>query len=611
MSSFYLSKTFYDQIDIAEIARQLKFTANSWSKEFSLKNLAVVCTRVDSHILWAPYYDHSNNTLIIIGGRIAFEPSEWSEFERKTDQESLVAREILTRYQCLGTKALTDLNGGYCIVIYEADKSQLTLCTDRLGVYPVFGYQINNPNRLILCTHPDVLANTIPQGWSLDMVTLAEQLHTGQGVHPHTFYQEIKELDSGTLYTWNFQKEQFDFCRYWSPEPNPDANYNSSELVIELADILHKAVERRTQPIIGKVGVFLSGGTDSRVSLFAATNRNDLTGITLFDGENRELDVAKQLAEQAQAKHLLIQRDLDYYPKIAADVMRISGGMWNFTDGHYYGALDEINNNQFGVILSGCYADCLFKGLLLNKKHFTLLGKKLPFVFRGKFNYNYYLWAKPISEKWRTEVRIRLAEYYEDISTSPRNDLDIMKIEQKRLIPFSRIDSAARNVLWRTLPWDPFFCDKDLLDIYQRIPISLKLNGTLYNKAVALLCREANDIPNGNTGVSIDASFISKVNSIFLKPFISEICGKTSQLQSSPPYVSQCLWPNWSYVISYSPVINDLWISTDKDTINLITELMGWNPWTKTTEEWGRTDQEFFTRIFSLSLWYRVISGKI
>jgi asparagine synthase (glutamine-hydrolysing) len=611
MSSFYLSTTRHDQIDTAEIARQLKFTTNSWSQEFILKNLTATCTRVDNPKLWASYYDDSSNILIIIGGRLAFEPSEWSSFENSPDQESLVAKEILRRYQHVGTRALTDLNGGYCIVIYEVDKSQLILCTDRLGVFPVFGYQINNPNNLIICTHPDILAKTIPQGWSLDTITLAELLHTGQGIHPHTFYQEIKELDSGTLYSWDFQKEKVDYYRYWIPEPNPEPESKSSELVIELANALHKSVERRTQPILGRVGVFLSGGTDSRVSLFAATNRTDLTGITFYDGENRELAVAKQLAERTKAKHLLIQRDLDYYPKIAPDVMRIAGGMWNFTDGHYHGALNEINGYQFGAILSGCYADCLFKGLLLNKKHYTFLGKKLPFVTRGKFDYKYYLWFRPISKKWQAEVHRRLSELYEDILTPPRNDLDLMKIEQKRLTPVSRIDSAARNVLWRTLPWDPFFCDKDLLDIYQRIPISLKLNESIYNKAVAHLCKEANDIPNGNTGVSIDAPLISKVNSIILKPWLLEFMGKKPQTPLSSPHASQTLWPNWSYIMSHSPVINDLWTSTDQETIDLITELLGWNPWSKTTMEWGQTDQEFFTRILSLSLWYRLIRGQI
>jgi asparagine synthase (glutamine-hydrolysing) len=611
MSSFYLSTTRHDQVDTAEIACQLKFTANSWSQEFTLKNLAVVCTRVDDPKIWSSYYDDSNNTLIIIGGRIAFEPSEWSALESNENKEALVAREILNRYQHAGTKALTDLNGGYCIIIYEANKSQLILCTDRLGIFPVFGYQLNNPNKLILCTHPDVLANAIPQGWNFDMITMAGFLHTGQGVHPHTFYQEIKELDSGTLYKWDFQKEQVDYFQYWNPEPNPEPKSNSPELIIEFAEALHKAVERRTQSILGKVGVFLSGGTDSRIPLFNATNRKDLTGITLYDAENRELAAAKKVAEHAHAKHLLIQRDLNYYPKIAIDVMRIAGGMWNFTDCHYHGALDEINSYQFGTILSGDFADCLFKGLLLNKKHYTFLGKKLPFVTRGKFDYKYYLWFRPVSEKWQVEVHKRFSELYKDITTSPQNDLDLMRIEQRRLIPVSRIDSAEGNVLWRTLPWDPFFCDKDLLDIYQRIPISLKLNGTLFNKAVSHLCKEANDIPNGNTGVSIDAPLLSKVNSIILKPWLLEFMGKAPQTQLSSPHASQTLWPNWSYIMSHSPVINDLWTSTDQETIDLISELLGWNPWNKTTKEWGQTDQEFFTRILSLSLWYRLIRGQI
>lgn len=603
MSSLLLSTSCNNQINPAKIAQQLKFAANSWSQEFSINNLLAVCTRVDDRKLWASYHDVTTNTLILLGGRVAFEPEEWAKLGKNNEYEAMVAHEILSRYQNLGISALTELNGGYCVIIYEANKAQLTLCTDRLGIYPIYGYGIDNPDKFILCTHPDVLAQNL-NSWTPDFVTMAELLRTSQGVHPYTFYQEIKELDSGSLYTWNLKNKQFNHQRYWTPEPQPLPKSQLTELTLELAEGLSKAVERRTQPILGKVGVFLSGGTDSRIPLFAASNRNGLTGITFYDGDNRELAVAKSLANRAQAEHLLIQRDLDYYPRVASEVMRIAGGMWNFTDGHYHGGLNEINNMQFGSIISGCYADCLFKGLLLNKNHYSFFGKKLPFVTRGKFDFKYYLWHKPVAEKWRVKISERLGMLYQDAMIPPKNDLDLMIIEIHRLIPVSRIDSAARNVLWRSLPWDPFFCDKDLLDLYFKIPISLKLNGTLYNHAVAHLCKEANDIPNGNTGVAINSSSLAKINATIVKPWILEKIGYSQSQAANPPYASHNLWPNWSYVISHSPVIQNLWLSMEQETIDLITELLGWNPWSITTQEWGVRDPEFFTRILSLSLWH-------
>ena len=110
----------------------------------------------------------------------------------------------------------------------------------------------------------------------------------------------------------------------------------------------------------------LSSGADSRAPLFAACNPSKVTCFTFYDEPNAELRGAQAWATVG-ARHIPLKRNSEYYIENAAQAVRMSGGMWSTDSAHYGGFIDRLQEENPGVVLTGCYADYLFKGLSYNR----------------------------------------------------------------------------------------------------------------------------------------------------------------------------------------------------------------------------------------------------
>lgn len=605
MAGLYFSVTTPPREKLACIGNELSFVPSAWSWISSADNSGLALCRVDERRLWGPYEDLQTGTVVALVGRIAFDANEWDEILSSPGRETgLVCREIWRRYRAHGPAALEKQNGAFNIFIWDRGKRSAMLVTDRLGAIPMFIHRAKNPQALQICSHPDILARHALTSRDWDLVTMAEQLRCGTSVHPYTYYRDIVQLDAGSIYQWDLRQGGLAKKRYW--EPRFDPIYNRKNNAEDLANALAGAVKRRTHSILGKAGLFLSGGSDSRIALFASSARSNLTAVTLCDDvENMEAKTAKRLCDRAGVKHLLWTRDMEYYPRNAAEVMRIAAGMWNFVDGHYQGFHPQIMQENFGVVLTGCYADYLFKGVALNKRQLRIGKLHLPYNREDRFQLQYYLSHKRIAEEWKVKVEDRLWEELSDLKLPPNNPETKLQVEARRMFPFSReVDAAARSTLWRCLPWDPIFCDRDVIDVYQRIPDGEKLNGKLFGEAVSMVCAEARDIPNANSGVNVAAGPLVKTAKALSRHVFETIGRHPSHRQNVPGYaVVNGSWPNWRYLVANSPVMDKLWNSSGPEARDIISELLGWDPWSRDLREWARIDSEYFCRIFSLAVW--------
>lgn len=580
--------------------RSTFYCGRSW--QYARDGYELAIQRVDDFRYWAPYHNTQTNTLIAIAGRAGFDQSQWKQIDVEAPRPNTlgrIARYLSNRFS--GDPAsLTELNNGACIIlVWELAKRRLTVITDRLGAFPIFS--LEKGGALYLSNNADVVADAGNIN-NLDMGTLAEVLAFGGSVHPYSHFEHIEQLDPAAIYTWNLTKSNKPSINtYWAPEYNPWPKAEDSVEQIEQA--FRVAIERRTVPQAGRVGIFLSGGTDSRTILFGANDPTELTAITFHEGDSVELEITRSLAERAGANHLLFERNQNSYFSHAEDAISCVGGMWNIVDAHFAFCLDLLQRENFGTLLSGCYVDYMFKGLLLNRKPVSAFGKDLGLEKRGPFQLWYYLWRKPVANRWDEVTMDRLHSRLDGCVLPPQTDLDRLNIESRRLIPLAREgDWLFRGLAWRTLPWDLLTSDIDIIKAYLRTPVSGKLNAKVFRRAADRICNNARDIPNANSGLPLSAGTLRTAAAKISGRFFSSQHNSTAQSSTNA---------NFRELILVSEKLRQQWLSSTPIERAVLPELLGFDPWAVSLADWAKPKRsEQFYRIYSTSLWLRGQSAK-
>jgi asparagine synthase (glutamine-hydrolysing) len=297
LSGLYLTTQTTD--DLASVARSLVFTPSTESSSCCEDTVAGVVTRVDRPDHWGPAQDPASGVRMVRGGRVALDTSAWAAAADLPFDGGTAAKAILSaRLEC-GERIAAWLNGAFAIAVLNSGRPWHRF-TDRMGSSPVYQATIGS---LRLCSHPQVLADALTRAGSqpsLDQRSLAELLATGLSVRPYTYYREIRQLDARTHYLWRLDCPEQEPTRreYWYPayRDRPPTRRYQPELVEELAAASRQAVKLRTHDVLGKPGILLSGGADSRGMLFAPENRSRAACIIFYDEPNPELATARRLS---------------------------------------------------------------------------------------------------------------------------------------------------------------------------------------------------------------------------------------------------------------------------------------------------------------------------
>ncbi|MDT7856822.1 asparagine synthase-related protein [Rubrivirga sp. S365] len=582
-------------------AASLTFVDGDRPAPFEDGPLAALSVRSDSDALWGPAWDPATGVRVWLGGRLALDEPEWAAAERLPYEGGVACRAVLDEFLHAPEAFPSRQGGAFALAVWDPRDESLHVATERMGYVPVYAWSA--ADRPALGSHPDVLAAAVGAA-DLDRTTMAETLAYGRGLAPHTYYRDVRELDPGTVTAWRGGGAPRTRT-YWRPQYAADPGATADALGEELAGAITAAVRRRTLPRLGRPALMLSGGADSRAVLYAAHDPARVTSVTLYGEPNAELDLSRALAERAGSTHVALRRSFEHYGLGAADAVRITGGMWNVLDAHYTAFIPEIDAIGAETTLTGCYADYLFKGLTSDRRKRTLFGRNLPLYEFRPYGDRWYSPGRSVAEPWRAAVRERRAAHFAGLDRDDVSDAGRWAYELRRIRPVVReADASSRLLLQRALRWDPIFADRDLIDLYQRVPPSLKLNGQVWERAVARICHGAGDVIDNNTQVRIGVSDTRKMLGFlygvaYRKAFRRDLDG--TPLDGT---VSRGSWPNFSHYVRRSDVLPRLWERAAPETSEILDDLLGVSVLDRPLPEWSERVGEHPTlRIVTLKLW--------
>lgn len=570
--------------------------ARVWSRNFN--GVSVAVSRLDSAHLWAPADDPSDHLAVFLAGRIALSERQWRAAEALPYDGGLAGRHVLELYRQCGIQFSEHLNGAFTAVIVDPARRTVHIATDRMGFAPVFGWSL--ADRPIISTHPDLVGRAA-SGSTVDVLSLAEVVAYGRASFPYTYFSGVECLPPGHVFSWENGRHKK--WRYWAPRYQPPQKPKVAAFGDALASALSEAVALRTTPRLGPTGVLLSGGADSRAVLYATHSPPDVTSITLYSEPNAELAIARALAERVGSRHVALRRDFEHYGIGAREAVRITGGMWNLLDAHYTQLGDEIRVCATGTLLTGCHADYLFKGLTSDRRHRRIAGRAVPLYRFAPYNEAWYVPPGSANPALAAAISERRHQRMAGLDLTDGSDASRWEIERRRILPLAyEPDTAGRMLLLRALRWDPIFADNRLIELWQRIPPSLKLNAAVWEAAVRQICTGAGDILNNNSQSRIGAPVPLKLATFFHGVMYRKLFKRDLDGTPLGSFAGRGSWPDFSHYYRHSRVVPALWNEPSPLVAELLKQVLGVDPWATPLQAWAR-QPHVFSRVLTVKLW--------
>ena len=598
MGDFLIDFRPQDQRRLDSAARLLQFYDDLRVERFEPPEFGLLLTSADDAGLWGSYQSTDEPVLVALCGRVALEEEQWEGARRVSGSGGLACKAIHTLYRRGGLAELEKLSGHFVLLLHDRTRGQFHLLTDRAGLMPAFAWR-SGDGASVYASHPDALALAVGEDRNWDRTSLAEFILTDKVSFPFTYYQKIQALDHASVTTISLSPgppKREAVRRYDTFRFKPVDRAGEEELVEQFVLAFRGSLARRTLPCLGPAAVALSGGLDSRTILCAAPDRQRLLTFCCHNEENLEFRIAAAIAQAAGVKFHPFRRDFDYYGDHAEMGVRISGGMGSIGCNHFLGIRSRLQELGVRTLLTGCYCDYVFKGLGLNKRESPWTGHEELEPFAEQ----YYTAHFEADTELAASVRARLHQLFPPALRRDRSESAVLAVEQKRVFPLCyEADNVQRLVPQRVMGWFVPVGDNQLLDVYLRMPLRLKLNRALFTRMAMRVCGEAiTRIPDANTGAPMNASPLERA----VRSGAMAVRNRMGRLKRS--MATQGSWPNWHYYLQHSERLRGLWLRPNPEAWEFFRAVLGKDRFTLDLRAYGGNKLNLFLRLFTLRLWF-------
>ena len=124
---------------------------------------------------WNSYFDNKNNIQIFILGRPVVEVFEWMKFDGF--EENYISKILIKKYIDLEVYDFCNqLNGAFSILVIDHNLNKIITINDKLGIYPIYIYGIDNLQSFEFSSNFMTLVNNVKKKINIDKVSIAEFL---------------------------------------------------------------------------------------------------------------------------------------------------------------------------------------------------------------------------------------------------------------------------------------------------------------------------------------------------------------------------------------------------------------------------------------------------
>jgi asparagine synthase (glutamine-hydrolysing) len=288
---------------------------------FGFRRLSIIDLSAAGH---QPMHGCDDRTWLVFNGEIynhaairARLEERGHKYSSRTDSET-----ILHLYEERGLDFIHEIEGDYGIAIWDANKEQLVLVRDRVGVKPLYFYHQNG--RFIFASEIKAILQHPAVTPDIDEQSLYHYLTFLTTPAPATLFRDIHKIPAGHVLivkrdgTLNMQ-------RYWDAlPPQQAAPASEAEQRAEILRLLRDSIRKRMMSDV-PFGVFLSGGVDSSANVALMSEQMSRPVETFTVGFSNaeylnELEPARRISKQFGTNHhevIISEKDMqDFLPRM-------------------------------------------------------------------------------------------------------------------------------------------------------------------------------------------------------------------------------------------------------------------------------------------------------
>jgi hypothetical protein len=258
-------------------------------------------------------------------------------------------------------KDLSKINGQFIIMFNFLKKKKFIIINDRFSSIPIY---IFKEKKNIYFSHLYFDLNIIKSVKKLNFKNLnfLQVLFFNRMFSDYTFHKKIKYLLPATIN--QISNNQNKLIKYWLPNFDKKILSFNSNVGKKYVNLLRNSINRNLNEFKKQeVGVFLSGGHDSRSILLASKEKKPITLSVAFS-KNYEVKIAKRVSKMLNLKNKFIKLEKNHFERNLNSITRINSGFYSFIDTLFVG-LEKKIPKKIKVLIHGHGLDYMFQGMYL------------------------------------------------------------------------------------------------------------------------------------------------------------------------------------------------------------------------------------------------------
>ncbi len=311
-----------------------------------------------------PMSNHSQSLWIVFNGEIYNYPQLKIDLQKKgykflTQSDTEVIIHLYAEY---GNKCVHYLNGMFAFAIWDADRQEMFMARDRLGVKPFYYVELNNA--FIFSSEIKSLLEYPEFSAKCNTEAVYEYFTFRAVTGEQTLFDQVKSILPGhymTISGNSYKTEQ-----YWhARQVEFDYSISVADAKDRFEELLDDAVRIRLMSEV-PLGTFCSGGVDSSLvtalAARATTNPVNTFSVGFHEAEFDETYYARMVSKQYSTTHHELKLDSDEFSSLLPDLIHLNDEPLNFSNSVHIYAISKLAKEFVTVVLTGEGADELFLG---------------------------------------------------------------------------------------------------------------------------------------------------------------------------------------------------------------------------------------------------------